>query len=149
MPAPCGPRWTSGPSFRTVGHTNPGLRVSDAERTAVADRLAKHYGDGRLDEAEFNERLDRAMKAKTQADLNGLFDDLPETGGADGGVAGTGPAPPVRPRRRYPYHRFLILVLIVIAATAIGHAVIHWYFPWLLIGLLAFLWLRRGSWPRR
>ena len=45
------------------------LRISDAERAEVADLLSKHYGDGRLDQAEFNERLDQAMKAKTYSDL--------------------------------------------------------------------------------
>src|SRR5262249_33235099 len=63
---------------RRASQADPNMRVSHAERTEVADRLSKHYGDGRLDEEEFNERLDRAMKAKTQSDLDGLFDDLPE-----------------------------------------------------------------------
>ena len=63
-------RWMGSPSTST-------LRVSDAERNAVADKLSRHYADGRLDEAEFKERLDAAMSAKTQGDLAGLFDDLP------------------------------------------------------------------------
>ena len=53
------------------------LRVSDAERNEVADKLSRHFADGRLDQAEFKERLDAAMSAKTQGDLAGLFDDLP------------------------------------------------------------------------
>ena len=61
------------------GWQDANLRIGDAERTAVADRLAKHFSDGRLDEAEFGERLDRAMRAKTMADLTGLLADLPET----------------------------------------------------------------------
>ena len=61
-------------------HSDQNLRVSDAERQAVTDRLAEHFADGRLDQAEFDERVGRAMNAKTRADLNGLFDDLPETG---------------------------------------------------------------------
>src|SRR5271169_5059266 len=55
------------------------VRIGDVERTDVADRLAKHFSDGRLDEAEFGDRLDRAMRAKTMADLTGLLTDLPET----------------------------------------------------------------------
>ena len=46
---------------------------------------------GRLDQAEFKARLDRAMGAVTRGDLDGLFDDLPRL--ADD------PEPP-RPRRR-------------------------------------------------
>ena len=68
------------------------MRVSDAERQAVTDRLAEHFSAGRLDQAEFDERVGQAMNAKTRADLSGLFDDLPETGA---------PAVPERPRRRH------------------------------------------------
>ena len=54
-----------------------------ASRTPSArpstDRLAEHFADGRLDQAEFDERVSRAMNAKTRADLSGLFADLPET----------------------------------------------------------------------
>jgi GntR family transcriptional regulator len=56
------------------------LRVSDAEREAVTDQLAGHFAAGRLDQAEFDDRVGRAMSAKTRADLSGLFAGLPETG---------------------------------------------------------------------
>src|SRR5450432_3420899 len=126
------------------------LRVSDAARAEVADRLSRHYGDGRLDEAEFNERVDRAMKAKTHADFSGLFDDLPGEdlpGGTTPG--GTRPAPPsqaavpraggwpVRARYRHPV---VTLVVVVVLITAIAHAAAQFFVPWLLIGFLAFLW---------
>ncbi|MGE5289183.1 MAG: DUF1707 SHOCT-like domain-containing protein [Micromonosporaceae bacterium] len=126
--------------YSGTGGTNPGLRVSDAERAEVADRLSKHYSDGRLDQATFDERLDQAMKAKTQSDLSGLLADLP---GADE------QAPPYHHRRRRG-HRFLFLVLVVVIAAAAGETLARWsYIPWLLIGLLAFLWLRHGPWHHR
>jgi GntR family transcriptional regulator len=56
------------------------LRVSDAERAAVTGRLAEHFAAGRLDQAEFDDRVERAMSAKTRADLSGLFAGLPGTG---------------------------------------------------------------------
>jgi GntR family transcriptional regulator len=56
------------------------LRVSDAEREAAADWLAERFAAGRLDQAEFDDRVGRAMVAKTRADLNGLVADLSETG---------------------------------------------------------------------
>ena len=56
------------PLFRGP-YSDQHLRVSDAERQAVTDRLAEHFGDGRLDQAEFDERVGRAMNAKTRADL--------------------------------------------------------------------------------
>ena len=64
--------WARGSASRpSASHADPNMRVSDAERAEVADRLSKHYSDGRLDEAEFNERIDQAMRAKTHADLSG------------------------------------------------------------------------------
>jgi GntR family transcriptional regulator len=78
------------------------LRVSDAERGAVADRLAEHFAAGRLDQAEFDDRAGRAMSAKTRADLSGLFADLPEAGAPavpelarGGGTPGGGPGSPI------------------------------------------------------
>ena len=38
--------------------------------------------------------------------------------------------------------RILVIVLIIVAAAVIGQALIHSFFPWLLLGLVAFLWLR-------
>ena len=66
-------QWT-----RRIRYSDQHIRVSDAERNAVTERLAAHYGDGRLDQAEFDERVTRAMAAKTRGDLDGLFDDLTE-----------------------------------------------------------------------
>jgi hypothetical protein len=118
--------WTRGfsPWFNNP-YSDQHVRVSDAERQTVADRLAEHFGEGRLDQAEFDERVGRAMSAKTRADLTGLFDDLPETG-----------APAVtnqpRGRRRHPV---LLVALVVLIAIAAGHVI----FPLLWIGLLVAL----------
>jgi hypothetical protein len=125
------------------------MRVSDAERNEVADELSRNYGEGRLDETEFNHRLDQAMQAKTRSDLTGLLDDLPSPlATLPGGRSGPPPAPrqPTRPdrlprgRRRF---RPVELILFVIIAVIVGHIVTHIFFtPWLLIAILAFLWLR-------
>ncbi|MBV9208141.1 MAG: DUF1707 domain-containing protein [Actinobacteria bacterium] len=116
--------WTRGfaPLFRGPDQH---LRVSDAERQAVTDRLAAHFGDGRLDHAEFDERVGRAMSAKTRADLAGLFDDLP----GDLPDAGA-PAAPAVPRRRRS-HPILLLVLVFVLAATVGHALL-----WVTVPLL-------------
>src|SRR5215469_9302201 len=87
---------------RRIRYTDQHIRVSDAERNAVTERLAAHYSDGRLDQAEFDERVSRAMSAKTRGDLDGLFDDLPdpESAGASGIGQPAGPGVPYRLRRR-------------------------------------------------
>ena len=124
--------WFTGPA------SDQHMRVSDAERQAVADRLAEHFSSGRLDQAEFDERVGKAMSAKTRADLNGLFDDLPETGAP----AATGPRDPAgQPRRRHR-HPVLLVALVVFVAIAAAHVV----WPLLWIGfLVAIVLLATGT----
>jgi len=125
-------RWTG--SFSTASTTN--LRVSDAERNEVADKLSRHFSDGRLDQTEFKERLDAAMSAKTQGDLVGLFDDLPP-------LANEPPPPRSRRRRLVPF-----LLMLGFLALAAGSTVSLWHalqIPWLLVVVIAFfLWHRVG-----
>lgn len=141
-------------SRRARGSTtfvDPQMRISDADRADVADRLSQHYSDGRLDQPEFNERLDRAMKAKTQADLTGLFTDLPPVDVP--GKAVKAVPQDQRPRNRRPLHRTLGLILVIVVAVVVaraltwplfsllgffGHAVFV-PIPWILIALVAFL----------
>jgi hypothetical protein len=130
---PLGGRWMGSP-------TNANLRVSDAERNVVADKLSRHFSEGRLDQAEFKERLDKAMSAKTQGDLDGLFDDLPP-------LASDPPPPPSRRSRLVPF-----LAMLVLLAVVAGSSVTWWpwfHVPWLLIAVVGyFLWhrSRRRHW---
>ena len=55
------------------------LRAADADRTAAAGRLLAEFEAGRLDLLEYDDRLARAYRAVTYADLDALFTDLPET----------------------------------------------------------------------
>jgi hypothetical protein len=56
------------------------MRVSDAEREAAAAELREHFASGRLNSDELDQRLTAAFAAKTRADLNALFADLPSAG---------------------------------------------------------------------
>ena len=56
------------------------LRVSDADRHAVADILREAAGEGRLDIDELEERLEETYRAKTYADLEPITRDLPVAG---------------------------------------------------------------------
>lgn len=58
------------------------LRVSDADRHAVADILREAAGEGRLEIDELEERLEETYKAKTYADLEPITQDLPVAGQA-------------------------------------------------------------------
>jgi hypothetical protein len=128
------------PRFR-YGYTDQHVRVSDAERTEVADRLAAHFGEGRLNQAEFDERVAQAMNAKTRGDLNGLFDDLPEPGPA--GIPGTpvrGPHSPAHPVRLYANAFFLVLLVVVITAAGTAGEAVFGHVPgmktWLTVGVI-------------
>ena len=57
--------------------TTSELRIGDAERDASAGRLREHAARGRLTLEELDERLDRALAARTRGDLHELESDLP------------------------------------------------------------------------
>ena len=147
------------------GWSGTEIRIGDAERTEVADRLARHFGDGRLDEAEFGERLDRAMRAKTMADLSGLLADLPAEPVSSQSGSRRDQRKAVRTeldrerlalktdqqahrrarreRRRRSLRPLVLLVTLVICALVVAHWLAHSFVVWLIIGVIAFLWLRR------
>jgi hypothetical protein len=54
------------------------LRVGDAERQQAVSALGEHYAAGRLDQDEYDTRVQAAYAARTRVDLQGLFGDLPE-----------------------------------------------------------------------
>ena len=166
MPTPSSPpggSWGSfGPGYRRHLRYGTGdVRASDAERAEVADRLSRHYQEGRLDQAEFNERLDRAMNAKTRADFNGLFFDLPDLpdaadqngqSGQRGPVSGSAFNPgriQQRQARRHSINYVLFLGFVVAVTVIVAHSLMHWYLPWVLVAVVAFLCLRNQQMRRR
>jgi hypothetical protein len=121
------------------------LRVSDLERADVADTLSRHFAEGRLDQAEFKVRLDRAMGAVTRGDLDGLFHDLPRL--AD-------EAEPPRPRRRMLMPLAVALMVVALAWATLGATASMVHLPWLVVVLGGLLFWqrahrRRGSTPPR
>jgi uncharacterized membrane protein len=88
------------------------IRIGDAERERAAEVLGDHYAAGRLDHSEYSERLDAVWTARTRADLDVLFHDLPRLA----------PPPPPAPARRSgaPLPVVMILALLV-GAFVITH----------------------------
>ena len=80
------------------------VRASDADRERAADLLREQAGEGRLEPDELEERLERAFKARTLADLDAVTADLP---------------PRREPRRRkpspVPVHAVLLAAVITLA----------------------------------
>jgi len=77
--------------------SSPALRASDADRDRVFELLRAAVADGRLDPAEFDERLDAALAARTIDALATLTADLIAAPGRDGALTlppdGTPPEP--------------------------------------------------------
>jgi hypothetical protein len=123
------------------------MRVSNVERAEVTNALCRHFGDGRLDDAELEDRLARAAAAKTRADLAPLLADLPRLD----------PDVPVvtarRPRRHLAWVLVAVVVLVSfgwsIAGWAVGLLPVPFHVPWLLVALVVVVFLRRGRHHRR
>lgn len=107
-----------------------GVRVGDTERDAAAAELSDHFALGRLDRDEFSSRLDTALGARTRADLERVFADLPRG------------RPRRTPARRsglaVPPMAAVIAVLLVAASVA---AIASGFPPFFLFALL---WVWRG-----
>jgi hypothetical protein len=86
---------------------NPALRVSDADREQICARLREAYAEGRLTAEEFHQRTDRALAARTGADLAPLTADLPA------------PAPLPLPANQLPQRRELRRIWTAWASMAI------------------------------
>ena len=52
-------------------------RIGHTERERALERLTTAYVEGRLEQPEFDDRADRAVRARTQDELTPLLADLP------------------------------------------------------------------------
>jgi hypothetical protein len=53
-------------------------RIGNADRDQAVAFLQEHMAEGRIDASEFDDRMSRALRARTASQLAVLFDDLPE-----------------------------------------------------------------------
>lgn len=95
------------------------LRVSDAERAVVQERLRRAVGEGQLDLHEFDVRVQSVWGAKKRGELVRLTADLPEP-----------PPPPAPPAKRRVFSDSdagtAMRVLTIIAACAVAVNVAIW-----------------------
>jgi hypothetical protein len=75
----------------------PALRASDADRDQVIDLLRAAIADGRLDPAEFDERVDAALAARTIDALAPLTADLTAAPGSGSALMPTLAGSPAEP----------------------------------------------------
>jgi Flp pilus assembly protein TadB len=141
------------------------LRTSDAERDHVVAQLREHFAAGRLSAAESQDRIGRALEARTAGALDELMTDLPVLGPAGGSPARPGPGRTSAPEpsgtaaadgrpaaTEQDTARLTVLALgIIVAAYGVTWLLTGiWWFPWALIVVPAVLcWTRRsrsGRW---
>src|SRR5262249_6986561 len=75
------------------------LRASHEDRDRVAELLRMAAGDGRLTAEELDERLEKALTARTYGELAALSRDLPAAPGLVAGAAGLEPKDMIRIER--------------------------------------------------
>jgi hypothetical protein len=102
------------------------MLIGDHERDLAVSALAQHYAHGRLTLAEHEERMTRALKARTNTELQGLFTDLPRPDAA---------LPPTRRSRSHHVLRaiigaiaalivLIVVVQVIVVAAIVGAAVV-------------------------
>src|ERR1700728_480670 len=110
------------------------IRVSDADREQVTERLRDHFAEGRLTREELDERVTAALSAKTAGDLRRLMVDLP----GDAPVAPPVPvAGPLLVRRRPRILPLMALILLAAVLIPGGAWAVLAFFQIVLVLLLA------------
>jgi hypothetical protein len=119
-------------------------RASDADREEVVERLRIAAGEGRIGHDELDERLSRALSAKTYRQLHATVDDIPR----DRGTANrrmpqarrTVGSWTVKAVRNEPWLLVLMLPLLVITLTLAAIGMMVWF-----VFIIAVLALGRSS----
>ncbi|MFC0628748.1 DUF1707 SHOCT-like domain-containing protein [Kribbella deserti] len=118
----------------------PHERFSESDRDKIAGRLRDAFADGRLDQPEFNTRLDRLYSSSTYGELEPLVRDLPpvrtHSTPAVARQVTPAPAPGTFPERKKETHPVLA------AAGGFGSIVLLNVLIWFVIGVA-----NGGNWP--
>jgi hypothetical protein len=128
---------------------NAPLRIGDAERDRAIAALGDHFAAGRLNAEEFEQRVDQAIKARFNSDLEPLFVDLPRT---------VEPTMESRSHHRQDAHLAwspvvwfapLIVMCAVVAAVILSAPWLVWMFLWVFLITGFFRHRRRHFGPPR
>ena len=116
------------------------VRIGDAERDRAVTELGDHFAAGRLTREEFDDRVDQAMAARFDRELQPLFVDLPRAEPVP-----SRPAGPPRLGLFWPLLFWwlpLLLVAAVVVAVLASAPWLIWTFCWVL--LISAFWGRHG-----
>jgi hypothetical protein len=108
---------------------SPGTRASDAERDKVVRLLGRHMADGRIDLAEYDQRIARVYATTTRDDLQLVLSDLPKLSKDTPAQANS--------RTRFPIWQQIegsawlgVSVLVILIWGAISLGVGEFTYPW-------------------
>jgi Domain of unknown function (DUF1707) len=114
------------------------MKASDSDRDAVVSDLGEHFQAGRLTAGEFDERMGRALAARTWGELRGLLADLPATQPEP--RAATTRSLSARPWRSsghvVPAPIAVLAGIGIAVAVLVSVAHVGWGFIWLLLPVL-------------
>lgn len=118
---------------------SPEFRIGDRERDDAVRLLGDHHSDGRLSGDEFNDRMAKALEARTMGDLHALFGDLP--GPRPGELLPLPPEPgPVQeyddtPDEALPWYAQWWMILVAVFATVVFDGSFGYLIPIMAIWL--------------
>ncbi len=120
------------------------VRIGDAERERAQSTLSDHYAAGRLDHDEYSGRLDQIWAARTRAELDPVFTDLPGAAGPAASYPFSSPAsrrPTSTTRSHSSRPPLPLLVLLVV----VGAVTVATNLPLILVGLGVWFFFFRGG----
>ncbi|MGH3937340.1 MAG: DUF1707 SHOCT-like domain-containing protein [Pseudonocardiaceae bacterium] len=104
------------------------MRAADVDRERVAEQLRLAHAEGRLDLAEYDERVRQAWAARTYGELKILISDLPQAAATP-----VGGSPDVHHRShwrgRAPVWLSVSLINLLIWGI-VSLATLSWIYPW-------------------
>ena len=115
------------------------ILASDSDRESVAERLRQAASEGRILAHELEERVARALRARTYGELDQLVADLPRSG-----TPARSGSRAVRVARGHPVAAVAILVAFTLVVFVTAAVVMALSGIWVLF--LVILVARRGAW---
>ncbi|WP_280300479.1 DUF1707 SHOCT-like domain-containing protein [Nocardia neocaledoniensis] len=115
----------------------PGTRASDAERNAIVAQLGTHLADGRLDLAEYDQRVAKVYATATRDELAVVLSDLPELTKQQAATPAPAKPPRVPVWQRIEAGSWLgvsVIVLVIWGLVSLTAGELTYFWPMWVIG---------------
>ena len=107
--------------------------MGDAERTAALDQLGQHFANGYLNVDEFEERTSKAAVARTRADVESLFGDLPASEQVGEKQSSSTELDDMLERKKKLDRAIGLLWSVTMVAFFVGLFVLDWDYFWVVL----------------